>query len=252
MFDSCIQPLLVEIDRFLSVSKNKTELQQLFTKWVLNKVKSEQLDKPLLLGSSHKEIDLMCVSFVNGLVSAERLLVCKHEEAYELIFFHANHAIKTGNYGSVVIASPHTNIFVFALHHFCKLKYFDLQELRFVSGPRNSRTFFPIHDLANDLDSDLVEILPAIHALTRCDKASKVGTKSRGVRKRADCYHLLYAFGRDALSDEMIPDAEKFLLKCITKHDVDTKKSESLHQFNTCNNNKSNNNFIFSTYGIAL
>ena len=26
----------------------------------------------------------------------------------------------------------------------------------------------------------------------------------------------------DALSDEMIADAEKFLLKCITKHDVDT------------------------------
>ena len=37
-----IQPLLVEIDRFLSVSKNKTALQQLFTKWILNKVKSEQ------------------------------------------------------------------------------------------------------------------------------------------------------------------------------------------------------------------
>ena len=165
----------------------------------------------------------MCVSFVNGLVSAERLLELKHEEAYDLIFFHANRAIKTGNYGSVVIASPHTNIFVSALHHFCKLKYFDLQELRFLSGSRNSRTFFPIHDLGNNLDSDLVEILPAIHALTRCDKASKVGTKSIGVRKRADCYHFLYAFGRDALSDEMIPDAEKFLLKYITKHDVDTK-----------------------------
>ena len=38
----------------------------------------------------------------------------------------------------------------------------------------------------------------------------------------AGSYHLLYAFGSDALSDEMIADAEKFLLKCITKHDVDT------------------------------
>ena len=31
----------------------------------------------------------------------------------------------------------------------------------------------------------------------------------------------MYAFGRDAWCDEMIANAEKFLLKCITKHDVD-------------------------------
>ena len=110
-----------------------------------------------------------------------------------------------------------TVIFVSALHHFCKLKYLDLEELWFVLGRGNSRTFFPIHNLANDLDSDLVEVLPAIHALNGCDTASKVGTKSRAVREGDDCYHLLHAFGRDALSDEMIPDAEKFSLKCITK-----------------------------------
>ena len=40
------QPLPVEIDRLWSVSKNKTALQQLFTKMVLNKIKSEQFDKP--------------------------------------------------------------------------------------------------------------------------------------------------------------------------------------------------------------
>ena len=49
------QPLPVEIDRSWSVSKNKRGLQQLFTKWILTKVKSEQLDKPLFLGGLHKE-----------------------------------------------------------------------------------------------------------------------------------------------------------------------------------------------------
>ena len=164
----------------------------------------------------------MCVSFVNGLVSVERLLKCTHEDADDRFFFNANHAIKIGNYGSVIIAFPNTDIFVSALHHFCNLKYFDMEELWLVSDRGNSIAFFPIHDLANDLDSDLVEVLPAIHALTGCDTASKVGTKSRAVREGAGCYHLLYAFGSDALSDEMIADAEKFLLKCITKHDVDT------------------------------
>ena len=41
-------------------------LKQLFTKLVLNKVKSEQFDKSLFLGGSHKENGAMCVSFVNG------------------------------------------------------------------------------------------------------------------------------------------------------------------------------------------
>ena len=167
----------------------------------------------------------MCVSFVNVLVSVERSLECTltKREGDNRIFFHENHhAIKIGNYRSVGIASPETDIFVSAIHHFCKLNCFDLEKLWFVSGQANSRTFFPVHNLVNDLDLDLVEVLPAIHALTGCDTASKVGTKSRAVREGAGCYHLLYAFGRDALSDEMIADAEKFLLKCITKHDVDT------------------------------
>ena len=75
------QALSVEIDRFWSVSKYKTAIQQLFTNWVLNKVKSKQFDKSLFLGGSHKENNAMCVSFVNGLVSVERLLECTHEEA---------------------------------------------------------------------------------------------------------------------------------------------------------------------------
>ena len=68
------QSLPVETDQFWSASQNKTALEQLFTKWVLNKVKSEQFDKLLFLGGSHKQNDAMCVSFVNGLGSVESLL----------------------------------------------------------------------------------------------------------------------------------------------------------------------------------
>ena len=42
--------------------------------------KSEQFDKPLFLGGSHKENDAMCVSFVNVLVSVESSLKCTHDE----------------------------------------------------------------------------------------------------------------------------------------------------------------------------
>ena len=157
----------------------------------------------------------MCFSFVSGLISIEML-------PEWFFFFHGNHAVKIGNYGSVVIASPDTDIFVSALHHFYKLKYFDLEELWFVSGRGNSRTFFPLHDLANDFGSDLAEVLPEINVLTGCDTTCKEGRKSRAVREGADSYYSLYVLGRDALSDKMIDDAGKFLQKCITKHDIDT------------------------------
>ena len=97
----------------------------------------------------------------------------------------------------VVITSPDTDIFVSPLYHFCKLNY----------------CWFRFR---------LSEVLPAIHTLTGSDTATKVGTKSSAIRAGADCYHLMYSFGRDSLSDKLITDAEKFLLKCITKHDVDT------------------------------
>ena len=77
---------------------------------------------------------------------------------------------------------------------------------------RKFQNILPIHDLTNHLDSDLFENLPAIHVLTRCNTASKVGTKSRAFREGTDCYQLLYAFGRDASPDEIIADNEKFLL----------------------------------------
>ena len=84
----------MEIDRSWSVSKNKTALKQLFTKWILKNVKSKQFDKPLFLSGSHKEKVAICVSLVNGLASVERLLECTLDEADDRIFFHANHAIK--------------------------------------------------------------------------------------------------------------------------------------------------------------
>ena len=54
IISGCDQSLPVEIDQYWSASQNKTALEQLFTKWLLNKVKSEQFDKPLFLGGSHK------------------------------------------------------------------------------------------------------------------------------------------------------------------------------------------------------
>ena len=43
----------------------------------------------------------------------------------------------------------------------------------FVPGRTDSRTVFPIHDFADNLDPDLVEAEPAVDTLTGSDIASK-------------------------------------------------------------------------------
>ena len=80
------QFLLVEIDRFWSVSKNKTALQLFTQSGYSARLKVNNWIKPLFLGGSHKENDAMCVSFVSGLVSVEKLLEFTREEDDNRIF----------------------------------------------------------------------------------------------------------------------------------------------------------------------
>ena len=119
----------------------------------------------------------MCVSFVNGLVNVERLLECTRKAADHRIFFHTNYAIKIGNYECFVIYLL-IQIYLYP-QYIIFANWSTLIWLRFVSCRGNSRTFFPIHDITYNLDSNLVEVLPVTHALIECVTASKVGTKGK-------------------------------------------------------------------------
>ena len=61
--------------------------------------------------------------------------------------------------------------------------HFDLQELWFISGRSESKSVVPIHALVGSMEPDLIEILPAIHALTGCNTTSKVGTKRKAIKE---------------------------------------------------------------------
>ena len=50
--------------------------------------------------------------------------------------------------------------------------YFGLENLRFITGLSTSKTFVPIHEAVDILESEVIEILPAAHALTGCDSTS--------------------------------------------------------------------------------
>ena len=72
--------------------------------------------------------------------------------------------------------------------------------------------------------SHVVEVLPAVHAFTGCDTTSKVGTKLSALQTAEKYgYELLSSFGTSDITDEMIKNAEKFLVRCIDHNShVDT------------------------------
>ena len=70
------------------------------------------------------------------------------------------------------------------------------------------------------MDFEFVKVLVPIHDLTGADSISKVGSKSKATKEGLKHFSLLSGFGHQSLTAEMINNAEKFLLKCITKHDV--------------------------------
>ena len=111
--------------------------------------------------------------------------------------FHLNHAVKISKFCSVVVASPFC-----ALHHFSQLVYFSLNEFWFVSGRSNSLTIVPIHYLVEKMSADIIEILPAVQALTGCDTTSKTGTKAAALNTANACgYEHLCFFGKHELTD---------------------------------------------------
>ena len=217
------ESLPVEIERFWNVAKNKVQFQQLFIKWIVDDVSSSEPSLTIFLGGCHKEGDNLCYTVHNGNANPEPMLECSHEEADDRVLFHTSHAVKCGKFESIVIASPDVDIFVNATHHYRELMCNGLKECWFLTGRSNTKACVPIHELFRVTGKNLVDILPAVHALTGCDSTSKFGTKSKAMQVALkNGYDLLHRFGREELSEEMIGDAERFLLMCASKHDVST------------------------------
>ena len=149
----------------------------------------------------------------------EPRLHCTHEDADYRILFHLSHGVKFEKYSIVKIASSDTDVFVSSTYHF--VKYFGLEKLWFIMGKSSKRIILPIHEAADVLKSDVVYILPAVHALTRCDTTSKIGNKCAALQAAEKYgYDLLHLFGIAELDDVMIQNAEKFLLRCISQNSV--------------------------------
>ena len=75
----------------------------------------------------------------------------------------------------------------------------------------------PLHLLLSKLDPKVIDQLPAGHALTGCDTVAKVGTKKELLNILKSFDPLITGFGREALDDDMLQQAEQFLINVVTK-----------------------------------
>lgn len=157
------QQLPVEMDRFWASSDNKMRFQQAFIKWITSHC---QFDVPVFLGGASAADITSCVQLYGGEVTNVPSLRNDHEEADDRMMYHANQSIKEECFEKVIIASSDTDVFVCALYHFNRWIYSGLKELWVVSGKSGTTMAFPIHQLALKLESDVIDILPAVHALT--------------------------------------------------------------------------------------
>ena len=75
-----------------------------------------------------------------------------------------------------------------------------------------------IHTMVHSIENSRVFNLIAVHALSGCDTTSKVVSKLACLNKSVelDLSHIS-GFGKDPLDQEMMKNAEKFLLRCLNK-----------------------------------
>ena len=208
------QPLPVDMNRFWSSAENKVRLQQFFIKWITETYKDQ---KTVYLGGSHLGDLTACLMVSGGNNKYIRLLKCDHEEADDRIMFHINQNVVVDHFQRVIVASADTDVFVCLMDHFSNWTDYDIKELWMLSGQGRSSRAIPLHQLVNTMDSTVIEVLPAVHALSGCDTTSKIGTKKSAFQtaeKSGEDY--LESFGKSVLTEEMVSSAEKFLVDCLS------------------------------------
>ena len=230
------QQLPSAIDSFWASESNKEALQMHYIKWFITNYSGE---KPIYLGGSLSGDIFGCKKVERGNISDAPNLRCEHEEADDRLMLHIDDAVRAG-YERIIIASPDTDIFVTALYHYTKWMYVNLQELWMFCGKGETTRAVPLHETATKLETTLVDVLPALHALTGCDTTSKICSKNTAL-KIADTNIIenLVTFGKTDLSIDMIIMAEKFLVKCIysktNSENFDDLRMEFYHHNNTFN-----------------
>jgi len=157
-----------------------------------NKVKLEQLIKGYAMDhfTAHPDNLLIVLSQIVGNETSTPTQSIKngdldtdHEEANIQIIPHAVHVVRQSCMTRIVVLSSDTDVFVVAIYFYHLLAANGLAELH-----NNKTRFIPLHVLAVKVGKPMCEVLPATHALTCCDSASKFGMKAAGIKAEPVLY----------------------------------------------------------------
>ena len=163
------QQLPSAIDGFWASESNKEALQMHYIQWTLTNYYEEKL---ICLGRSQNGNIFGGMKVERGNISDVPNLRCEHE-ADDRIMLHIDDAVRAG-YEKIIIAFPDTDVFVTALYHYTKWMYVNLQELWMICGKGETTRVVPLHAVANKIETTVIDVLPALHALTGCDTTSKI------------------------------------------------------------------------------
>ena len=152
---------------------------------------------------------------------------------------HINDAVRAG-YGKIIIASPDTDVFVTELYHYTKWMYVNLQELWMICGKGETTRVVPLHAVANKIETTVIDVLPALLALTGCDTTIKIWSKTAALKiADTDVIENLVTFGKTDINFDMIITAEKFLVK-YTDSKTNSENFDELRMEYYHHNNKFN------------
>ena len=85
-----------------------------------------------------------------------------------------------------------------------------------ICGKGETTRVVPLHAVANKVETTVIDILPALHALTGCDTTSKICSKTAALKiADTDVIESLVTFGKTDINFDMIITAEMFLVICI-------------------------------------
>ncbi|KAG1654620.1 Ionotropic receptor 25a [Nymphon striatum] len=218
-------PLPIDLGRLWASISNKSKFEAFFIRWITEQIQGMvNMSIPVFLGGAHETDMYKCIRL--DFLNAEDVpqLRCTHQEADDRLLLHIQHATCAESFKRVIVASADTDVFICFLYHFNQTWHDSgFNELWVLVGQGNTSRAIPIHDLAVEMPSILVSVLPAVHALTGCDTTSKVSTKYAAFKvAEQGGSDLIKDFGKLELTNDMEHRAETFLSSAVAGFKFDT------------------------------
>ena len=154
---------------FLTNSTNKHHLiKYLFSKWRYN------FDEKL---SDNQVIYLVDIDGSTIKITQQGSAVSEfksdHEEADTKMFAYGKYIATEHSIKEMIISSPDTDVAVISC--FQKISFLEsIDEIWLKSGIGVNIRYLRIHDITDQLGFSVVELLPAVHAITGCDSVSSL------------------------------------------------------------------------------